>query len=125
MHFSKKQFLIDYELFTPRIMQCFIMNHEEPSFRVSRGSQEPEYMLHLSHFVASIRDHVDFIPPFHVLPMPVRAKGRSIFFFCTHLIKEKIRREVGAVTLQKPPSLEGNAFGIQMERIHNPSSRQL
>lgn len=52
-------------------------------------------------------------------------KADRFFFFCTHLIKEKIRREVGAVTLQKPPSLEGNAFGIQMERIHNPSSRQL
>lgn len=49
----------------------------------------------------------------------------DFFFFCTHLIKEKIRREVGAVTLQKPPSLEGNTFGIQVERIHNLSSWQL
>ena len=81
LHFSKKQFLIDYELFTPRIMQCFITNHEEPSFSVSRGSQETEYMLHFSHFMASIWERVDFIPPFHVLPMPVRAKGRWIFFF--------------------------------------------
>lgn len=126
LHFSKKQFVIDYELFTPRIMQCFITNHEEPSFSVSRGTQETEYTLHFSHFMASIRDRVDFIPPFHVLPMPVRAKGRWIFFFfCTHLIKENIRREVGAVTLQKPPSLEGNTFGIQVERIHNLSSWQL
>ena len=102
-------------------MNCYSQNyamfynkHEEPSFSISRGGQEAEYILCFSHFMASIWDHVYFIPPCCVLLMLVRSKGKWIFFLYPFLIKEKIRRQVESVTLQKPPFLESYIFLVRL-----------
>lgn len=86
--------------------QNYAMFYNEPWRAILQGKQrEPGAWVHatLKPFCGIHTRSCWLHPPFHILPMPVRAKGRSIFFFCTHLIKEKIRREVGAVRYRSLP----------------------